>query len=145
MRVHCENQRLPIGRCGKPAQTVLAYIAGNERLHRVTEKDVGVFDTSPEALPNMLSGAAVLLYQIISDLNVTAEDDRTVGGLSFGNWDQRRHLRVVDDDHISASVGGCSEWPSLAQPISFRVANDPFLDLFELFVCCANAWWDRTL
>lgn len=72
-------------------------------------------------------------------MDMTAEDNRTIGCHIFGDRDQRCHLRIINHDDMGSSLGGGSEGSFWDQPVALGVLFDPVGDL--AVVVCAEAFF----
>lgn len=65
---------------------------------------------------------------------MTPEDHRPAWGLLFRQWNQRRHLRVVNNDNICAPLFGMDKRAAGTKPVPIGVLLNPTGDLFPIFL-----------
>lgn len=117
---------------------ILRDIPRHKRTNRMTDEYVREFDTPPKFLPNLRLRRARHRNQIAANMNVTAENNRPIRSHFFGNRDQRYHLRIIDDDNMSASFGWRLERSFAREPVAFGIFEDPVGDMVVVF--CAEAF-----
>jgi hypothetical protein len=104
------------------------HILGYELTNWMADEGVTLLDIVPDPVPNSSSGRVVLVCQICSYLNMTAEDDWSSWVLFFSNLDKRGHLRVVDNDDIRTAFKARCERTTLSYPITFGILPSPLIE-----------------
>lgn len=99
----------------------------------MTNKYIRELDILPESPPRLFLRRTRRCDQITPDMDMTAEDNRTIRSRSFGDWDQWCHLRVIDDDDMGAPLGWWLEGSFAGEPVALCVFRDPVGDLVVIF------------
>lgn len=126
---------LPISRSRQIPHRLRIHCLRHKSTHRMTDKQIGLFDTLPEVRPCLSLWRRRVIYQITSNLNMTAINHRPIGSGRLDEWNQAGHLRIIDHHDISSTVFWRIQWPAFSEPVTFGVGCDPVVQLLFVLFC----------
>lgn len=122
----------PIRTSRQVAYLLRGNIIGDKFADRMADEDITSLDTVPHPIPDVGGRGTLLVSKVGADLDMATEDDRTGWIPFFGNLDKTRHLRIVDDDNVGATLVASREGPAILCPVSFSLVFDPLVELFNI-------------
>ena len=75
----------------------------NKPVHRMTDKDIRLFNKSPYPFPDLFLRAPRPVYKIAAHFDMRAVDNFDLRAKSFDYRNERRHLRVINDNDVRST------------------------------------------
>jgi hypothetical protein len=94
----------------------------------MTDEHVGLFDVTPEIVPDVILGRSVNGNEVTSDLDVRSVEDRAIRGEPLDHRDKPRHLGIINENDVGTALLWGPEWAALREPVSLSIVFNPVGD-----------------
>lgn len=100
----------------------------------MTDKEICQLDMLPNPRPRLRLRCTWRVDKITPDLNMAAKDNGAIWRYLFRDLYERRHLRIVQDHNISASIIRCTQGAARSYPISVGIVVYPIAHSLCVFI-----------